>query len=48
LAPEAQRKINFINTVKEWVEHNSDDKSTYVKGINSFADMTNQEFFDYF
>jgi len=38
------RKQIFANKVTEIIEHNTDPEQTYVKGVNSYSDMTEQEF----
>jgi len=38
----------FKANVKNIVSHNSDESSTYKKGINKFSAMTHEEFVKYF
>jgi cathepsin L len=42
------RKPIFASKVKEIVEHNTNTDSKYKKGINSYSDMTDVEFTNYF
>jgi len=42
------RKQVFAQTVSEVVKHNSDASQSYQKGINSFSDMTHEEFVEHF
>jgi hypothetical protein len=38
------RKSVFAKKVAEIIQHNTDPEQTYVKGVNSYSDMTEQEF----
>ena len=42
------RKAIFEAKLREIVTHNSNPNSTWVKGINEYSDMTDEEFSDYF
>ena len=42
------RKQVFADKVKDIIAHNTDDTNTWIKGINEYSDMTDEEFFDYF
>ena len=41
---ESSRMNQFQLTIEDIIAHNSDPASTYMKGINEFSDMTNEEF----
>jgi len=42
------RKTIFESKVGEIIEHNTNTDSKYKKGINSYSDMTDEEFINYF
>jgi hypothetical protein len=45
---DVDRKSVFANNIKDVIEHNSKPNITYLKGINAFSDMTDDEFLQYF
>jgi len=44
----ANRRAIFEDKVREIVAHNSNPNSTWMKGVNEYSDMTDEEFADYF
>jgi cathepsin H len=42
------RKNNFANSIEAIIEHNSKPDATFMKGINAYSDMTEEEFFLHF
>jgi len=38
----------FAENLEKIIEHNSNGKSAYVKGLNKFSDMTDEEFMAYY
>lgn len=46
--PDSNRKLVFLSTLKNIIAHNKDTTKTYKQGVNTFADFTEDEFFDFF
>lgn len=48
LKDRSQRMQTFAENLEKIIEHNSNGKSAYVKGLNKFSDMTDEEFMAYY
>ena len=44
----AERKEIFAAKVRDIIQHNSNEKMTWQKGLNEYSDMSDAEFVQYF
>jgi cathepsin L len=44
----AERKEIFAAKVRDIIQHNTNEKMTWQKGLNEYSDMSDLEFFQYF
>ena len=42
------RKMHFENVLKDIIAHNSNPDNTWIKGINEYSDLSDEEFIKYF
>lgn len=48
LKDKSHRMQAFADNLDKVIEHNSNPQKKYVKGLNKFSDMTEEEFMDYY